>query len=188
MEQERKTWLVTDEHYLHENVKAYCGRPDGFEETLFRNLSEIPETDVLISLGDTCMGRDEEVHRRFIEPLRCRKVLVKGNHNQKSNTWYLNHGWDFVCDRVDIEAFGKRAVLTHMPLPDSEIPEGALNIHGHWHNKSFREKEFRKAFGSYDVLRHARLSVELTNYRPVLLERVLTRPADFRVTFTEYED
>ena len=92
-------WLTTDTHFNHDKMLEYCDRPMGFEYIIYNNLAEsVKEGDLLFHLGDVSFGKDEEMHQRFIQPLPCNKVLVKGNHDKKSNSWYLDNGWDFVCD------------------------------------------------------------------------------------------
>ena len=60
------------------------------------NLAQIKKTDTLVLIGDVCIGKDAEIHKRYIVPLKCRKVLVLGNHDRKSIHWYLTHGRDEV--------------------------------------------------------------------------------------------
>lgn len=72
-----KYWILADPHFYHEMMIAGKFRPDNYADKIFRGLQQIPEGDVLICLGDITVGNDEEVHAKFIEPLKCRKWLVK---------------------------------------------------------------------------------------------------------------
>lgn len=178
-------WIASDTHFLHQNIIAFCGRPDDHNERMREALMRLTPDSVLIHLGDVCMGRDEEVHQRFIMPLKCRKILVRGNHDSKSTSWYLSHGWDMVCERLEVRQNGKKVIMTHVPLPDSEIGEGELNLHGHWHNRVFRAAEFMEQHGSYDVLRHSRFAMELTGYEPRKLGHIIDNPVEYRVNITQ---
>ena len=177
-----RIWLTTDTHFNHwPQMGDYCGRPEDFEKRLFRGLREIPRTDTLIHLGDVCIGRDEAMHGKWIRPLQARKVLLMGNHDTKSRTWYAEHGWDFVAETVLIREFGLRILLSHFPKPYAG--QFDVNVHGHFHNNLDRLRrkewagEFEERRNRHDLQalsdRHVLLSVEATNYRPVLLESMV---------------
>jgi len=185
-----KIWIITDTHFNHEKIKQYCGRPDNFEELLFKNMMKIDRNDVLIHLGDICIGKDAEMHEKYIRPLPFKKWLAKGNHDGKSDQWYLEHGWDFVASKFQGKYFGKTVVFSHQPQHYEEIVDlqfGAgsfdINIHGHFHNTLHRllegkfivegEKERNEIDLKNLTSRHKLLSVEETNYKPVLLEEFL---------------
>src|SRR3990172_12754698 len=94
-----RTFLLTDTHLGHEKVKEYCNRPDDFNERILRGLKQISPGDTLIHLGDFCMGKDQYWHEMFMKELPgVKRILVRGNHDRKSNSWYMRNGWDFVCD------------------------------------------------------------------------------------------
>lgn len=130
-----KYHLITDTHFSHARILEI--RPANYEEQIIRSLQEIPTEDVLIHLGDICIGNDIEVHEKIISPLRCRKILVKGNHDNKSHTWYMNHGWDFACDKIEMKYGGENLVFTHIPVHPHEFD--GLNIHGHYHDLTHRD-------------------------------------------------
>ena len=169
-------WVITDTHFNHESIMIpYCRRPDNYGELLRRGLQQIPENDILIHLGDITIGEDLAVHADIIDPLKYRKILVRGNHDNKSVTWYLTHGWDFVVDRFSLRLFGKDILFMHkpditLPLTWNGIPH--LNIHGHFHNTNHRilDPEFR---GIELTDRHLLLAVEETRYQPVTIKKFL---------------
>lgn len=78
-------WIGGDLHFLHDNLikPEYCSRPKDHSQKIFDGLMRIPEKDLFICLGDISIGRELEVYERFIKPLKCRKILVKGNHDKK---------------------------------------------------------------------------------------------------------
>ena len=157
-----RLWVMSDTHFGHKKIIAMCGRPENHEELMFKSLSEIPENDVLIHLGDICMGKDSDHHDKYIEPLKCRKWLVRGNHDPKSISWYLSHGWDFVADSITLRLFGWGIVLTHVPTPQDD--PGVVNVHGHLHNTGHRGKSPEGC-----IL----YSPELEGYKPVLLQKLV---------------
>ena len=126
-------WIITDTHFGHHKMQDYCQRPEGFEETILKNLRHcVKPDDVLIHLGDICIYRDEDWHNAMRGACAGKWWLVRGNHDRKSLSWYLSHGWDFVAEEVTIEVFGKRVVLSHKPITGRD--DFDLNIHGHHHN------------------------------------------------------
>jgi len=160
-------WIISDTHFNHKQLIVY-GRPENFEKLIWSGLKQINSNDVLIHLGDICIGNNVEVHYHLNRLLQCRKILVRGNHDRKSNTWYLEHGWAFVCDRLDMTAFGKKIVFTHIPIKAENFD---INIHGHFHDTDHRkhEPQYNKILGGHSKL----FSLEYTNYKPILLKKFI---------------
>ena len=173
-----KIWLITDTHFNHKDkMKQYCNRPDNYEDLIWDGFDCIGYDDLLIHLGDICIGEDKVTHN-ILSKYKFKKVLVKGNHDKKSNNWYLENGWDFVCDNFSLKAYGKNILFSHTPQP---IGDYDINIHGHFHNKDLsnldkeiedRDKEMIKLI----TTNHKILSIEKTNYEPILLEHFLNKP------------
>lgn len=169
---EKKVFLVADTHFNHKKIIEY-GRPQDFEFRLMKNLSELNETDILIHLGDICIGKDRDVHRIAIRSLRCKKILVRGNHDNKGTLWYLNNGWDMVVDGFVMSYKGKRILFTHIPKEYSSKYD--MNIHGHIHtferedNESGNNRMLELDFEYYDKY-HKLISSEYNDYKPVLLD------------------
>lgn len=172
-----KYYICSDLHFNHAKMVEYCGRPPDFEEQILRGLQSVPEDATLICLGDVCIGRDAEMHEKYIQPLKCRKVLVKGNHDKKSNVWYLNHGWNEVTMTVVFTLHdGKRVLLTH--APSNALENISFNIHGHFHNKPNiattadiveRDAPYRKILGP----KHKLFALEIHGYVPIEIEEFL---------------
>lgn len=164
-----KVQLITDTHFGHDKLVELAGRPSFFSEDILNKVGVMPEHDLLIHLGDFCIGNDAEWHERFfkLKPKNARWVLVRGNHDHKGNSWYLSHGWDFVCDDFHICFNGEDILFSHEPM----LRDGSeYNVHGHFHNNSHRDSDY-EAF--YDPTFHRKLALEETNYRPVSLEPFL---------------
>jgi calcineurin-like phosphoesterase family protein len=158
-------YIITDTHFNHTaKMQEYCNRPADYEQKLFSSMSQIPEDAILIHLGDVNIGDDVDVHEKYIKPLKCKKILVRGNHDHKSLSWYQDHGWDFVCDSFIMNHLGKRLLFSHKPQP---LGEWDLNLHGHFHNTTHRDDEFN----SFYCEKHIKVAVEDTGYKAVLLDR-----------------
>jgi len=169
-----KIYLITDTHFNHKKVIEYCGRPDNYEQLLFSTMKNVPENGVLLHLGDICIGKDVEVHEKYIKPLKCKKWLIRGNHDRKSYNWYYEHGWDVVTDGMLLTVAKKQVLLTHTPRP---IGKFDLNIHGHFHNSTHRMEDPGKTarYKLSDIgKKHKLLAVEYTNYQVVPLEKFIT--------------
>lgn len=175
-----KFWIVTDTHFGHDAMEYYCGRPVDFSSRLMGNLGMIPKEDILIHLGDICIGNDSSWHEVMSENIKCRRILVRGNHDSKSNNWYLNHGWDFVCEKFVLEHLGRKIVFSHQP---TILECNDMNIHGHFHNQLSRLKrrewvvdgeEERNHYVLKDLTpSHVNISMEELNYQAITLTEAI---------------
>ena len=151
-------YLISDTHFNHKKIIEYCNRPLDYEERIAKSLSLVHKEDILIHLGDICCGKDVGVHKKYIQPIKGRKILVRGNHDSKSDFWYMDHGWDFVCDSFTLEKYGATMCFSHIPRPWDGI--WTVNIHGHLHT-------FGRIHACKDYLRqwHQLISCEENNYQ-----------------------
>jgi len=162
-----KYWIITDTHFGHRKMEEYCKRPSDFEARIFKGLKMIQPDDIVIHLGDFCIGDDVKWHNFWNSALYANKrILIRGNHDRKSSAWYYAHGWHAVCENLSLHYNKRYITFSHIPL---ENPQN-LNIHGHLHanNNNFRyenEPELNK--------NHKLLAIELTDYKPVLLDKLI---------------
>ncbi len=173
-----KIWIYADSHFGHDNIVEWGKRPLNHEFRMYNSLSKIPVDDVLLHLGDVCMGTDADNHRKRIEPLQCKKWLVRGNHDKKSYSWYLEHGWDHVCEYMCLRLYGKRILFVHDPQIGTEFNEvlpaqrkNDLIIHGHWHNLERVPEE--RMVGNMLLF-----APENENYQALTLEKMVKRYDD----------
>jgi calcineurin-like phosphoesterase family protein len=164
--------LTTDTHFNHTKIKEYCNRPDNYEELIINGWKSLcPDKHILIHLGDVCIGRETEAHEKYIIPIKCKKILIKGNHDTKSNSWYMEHGWDWACENMTIGRGGKRILLSHMPMVWDGYYD--VNFHGHFHNSNHRRWE---AELKGDLLKGQRLlALEYNDYKLWDLDKELER-------------
>lgn len=169
-------YLISDTHFNHANIATYCDRPKDFTELIIKRWHEtVKPEDLVIHLGDVQIGRKSEW---IMAELPGRKTLVRGNHDrEKSNMWWMEHGFDFSCDGLKF----RNCWLTHEP--STSLADGCeLNIHGHLHN-------IWHGFGAHiEALNPGRLrnswqrlfAIEYTDYRPVEFEKFVGHPDKYQ--------
>ena len=122
--------------------------------------------DRVYILGDVAMNR--KALDRSVPRLLGRKVLVKGNHDIDKLSYYSQY-----FDDVRAYVVKKGFILSHIPIHPESMGRWVVNIHGHLH--------YRRVLlpypGSKEVPdeRYVCVSVEHTDYRPVLLDKVLAK-------------
>jgi calcineurin-like phosphoesterase family protein len=185
----RKTYIISDTHLKHAKVATYCQRPENFTELIHNNVMTIvkPE-DTLIHVGDVGIDKEEgpDGFMRLVREWPGKKILVRGNHDDKSCVWYMDHGFDFACDAM----LYRGVWFTHHPWIDP-LPKGAhVNVHGHLHNvwSGFISKdpsqrdEFSEAYEAGRLPReYNRLfAVEYTGYSCVEMDKFLAKPDKYQ--------
>lgn len=154
-----RVWLTTDTHFQHRKLIEKGFRPADFEAQIIQRWREMVRPhDHIYHLGDVIVGNDTTmVH--ILESLPGVKTLIRGNHDKRSRTWYRQNGFVDCVDAVVLQD----VFLTHEPA--KVLPfVCTLNIHGHLHDDNHRRHEYELQPW------HQQLALELTGYRPVLLE------------------
>jgi len=161
-----KIYLISDTHFWHNQLKERW-RPKNFEEKIKKNLLLLKDIDILIHLGDVCIWNDKE-HNNWFGNLSCKKILVRWNHDWKSDNWYYNNWRDFVCRRFDIKRFNKKIAFTHIPIEK----ETSFDINIHWH---LHDMDKRRHASNLYTFKHTQLiSMEYLDYKPVELWKLFS--------------
>jgi calcineurin-like phosphoesterase family protein len=170
-----RIFVTSDTHFNHKKLIEW-GRPEKFEQYILDNHSGLEPDDYLIHLGDFCIGKDAEAHEEwlmYVDHVK-NKILVRGNHDKKSNGWYLSHGWDAIADQLVLRLFGIKVVFSHIPVDPALWKATEVNVHGHTHGNSHRDIDVRDY---YDKDYHREVAMELTNYKPILVtDKFLAKP------------
>lgn len=172
-----KYYVTTDTHFGHEMLTNHEHRQLGYEAQILKNLKTV-RGDVLIHLGDFCIGNDAAWHRQFMDIVKdnfTKIILVRGNHDNKSYSWYYDAGWDFVCETMRLRVFGKEVLFSHMPVlaEDSKYTlyhKVDINIHGHLHGNG---EYSHRAIPGYSAGFHYDCAVDTHDMKPVLLEKII---------------
>lgn len=166
--------ITSDTHLGHCKLVTSGERPLNFERLILDNhKNAISEKDVLIHLGDVCLHKELHWHNIFLSKIKCKRWLIKGNHDKRSNTWYLDKGWDFVADSIVLKMFGKTILFTHKPEIKLYSDSFDINIHGHLHNDNHRDFDF-PFLSNY----HINVAMEDNNYAPFNLFKLVQKSND----------
>lgn len=170
-------WVFSDTHFYHDNIKKYHNRPDNVEDLMLEAwIKSVKQEDVIIHLGDVTWKKHGTV-MDWIAAMPGKKILVRGNHDYHSCQWYMEHGFDFACERFVLfyrmpwegKKDGHRILFTHEPVP--ALPKDVeLNIHGHLHTKNASHREGEVKPKHFHIL----VAIEDTGWKPLLLEDVLS--------------
>lgn len=154
-----KVWLISDPHFYHARIIEYAQRPFHNLEQMHEYILEmwnkhVGKEDLVFVLGDWYFPtKADQAAGVFFSKFNGSKVLLKGNHDTKSNTHYMERCYfDGVITVFNVELVRSRVILSHMPLIP---PEGWLNIHGHTHRQNLYTG------------RHLNVSVENLQYVPL---------------------
>lgn len=163
MAKRRTVWCVADTHFFHKAICKYEGRPENFNEILIANWNAlVGDDDLVIHLGDVIFAGGEKLIW-VNSQLKGRKVLVKGNHDNNTNEWYMDHGFMFACDGFRWD----HVWFTHEPA--KFLPDGCtLNVHGHLHRTGWKVDELGKPLQSW----HRLVEIEQT-LSPKLLMQII---------------
>ena len=157
-----KIFFIADTHFGDERILKYENRPfenvnHMDEEMIYRWNNTVDTEDIVYILGNFgAAGYEGDV----ISRLNGKKILVKGNHDTKSNEEYRSFGFSEVYDfPIIIEGFW---ILSHDALYVNENMPYA-NLFGHVHNSPIF-KDYSK--------QHFCVCVERIDYSPILFDKI----------------
>jgi calcineurin-like phosphoesterase family protein len=171
-------FLVSDTHFGHAGVCRFMGpdgvtklrpwdNPDEMDDEMVRRWNDrVRPNDKVYHLGDVVINRRA---LPTMARLNGDKVLIKGNHD-------IFRLEDYTPYFRDVRGYHvmNGMILSHIPVHVSALGRFGVNVHGHLH-------AHRVMF--YDTMTHREevdpryhcVSVEHTDYAPVLFEDVVRR-------------
>lgn len=181
-----KIFVVTDTHLGHQALITWGTRPEGFTEQILNNIAKT-KGDMIIHCGDICIGNDTYWNEKILASMENfkHKILIRGNHDPKSDNWYLNKGWTHVCYSMSIERFGKHIFFSHIPVSQIDFntmhPKIDVNVHGHLHGDGVKglkdpyveHRKEERAVCDYNLEFHRDAAPELWKLAPVKLETLI---------------
>lgn len=168
-------YFISDTHFNHENIIKYCNRPfnnvEEMNEAIIAKWNEvIKEDDEVYHLGDFALGRKENI-AKITSKLNGVKYIIRGNHDRWSAKTYEELGFK-VLRNPPIRIDSHKIILSHIPIPDKQMPEGYINVHGHIHNKKLYECIEKYEPSLYSIDKHINISCDITEFKPVSIEKI----------------
>ena len=165
-------FLTSDTHFGHAGVCRFtCDDgitkirpwtdPNEMDEEMVKRWNEtVKPNDKVYHLGDVVINRRclSILHR-----LNGDKVLIKGNHDIFKLSDYTAHFRDIRGYHVM-----NNMILSHIPLHPESQGRFRANIHGHLHQRRVLKDGLIDPF-------YFNVSVEQTDFKPILFEEVLER-------------
>lgn len=168
---ENNIFFISDTHFGHENVIAYCNRPfnsiSEMNDTLIAKWNQVvSKNDTVYFLGDFALDTDKELaYQNYLNLLNGHIIFLKGNHDRSYIT--LDKYFDTIHERQYFTYGGYNFVLSHYPLPNETIPSGYFNIHGHIHNS--------KLDLGFDPNYHINVSADSINFTPICVQIIVDK-------------
>lgn len=155
-----RAFVISDTHWFHDNVIAYCARPAHHDVLMLSNwYGTVAANDLILHCGDVAVGVAAEALPERLPSLPGRVFLIRGNHDYgKRLRQYVSRGWS-VIKPFEAKYRGWSVWFSHKPIPD--LPPRTVNVHGHIHTHAAPSPA------------HINVSVEQLNYRPARLADLL---------------
>jgi calcineurin-like phosphoesterase family protein len=157
-----RIFFVADTHFGDEAILHYENRPfktvDEMDSSIIKDWNKtVDDSDTVFVIGDFGgVGREKKI----LNKLNGKKILIKGNHDLKSNQEYRLDGFAEVYDFPVI--FEEFWILSHAPIyVNTNMPYA--NIFGHVHNNPI--------FKDYSN-QHFCVSIERLNYKPISFDEI----------------
>lgn len=153
-------FLTADHHFNSDKIRKFWYRPfknveEMNEVMIERWNSVVREGDTVFHLGDFAEGWNWKSIAEIGDRLNGSIIIILGNHDNKRRL--LKAGFS-LADSYIVKI--NKLLLTHFPMREIRN-NGSVNVHGHIHSRRTRGRRIN-------------VSVENTNYTPVLLEDVLS--------------
>jgi len=171
----RKIWVTSDTHFSHKNMLKFTKEDGSLVRPEFRDVHHmndeiitrwnetVGDDDIIYHLGD--IGFNQSDLATILPCLKGHKRLLLGNHDNFDMSFYSDH-----FEKIGVvRQFGK-VLLSHYPvhIDPNDHHSYELNIHGHIHHQPAPTKK------------HVNVSVEKTDYTPVLLDRLVAKCKRFK--------
>lgn len=154
-------YFTSDLHIGHKNIlrltdRAYYSLDYMKQHMTMSWLRTVNKDDDVYILGDLALTGAQET-RDFIGRLPGRKILIRGNHDRRSDAWYYSAGFTAVKTHMIIKVGNSVAHLSHYPFRPRffqrlkyllfdrkqlrfldrllEYDKNIILLHGHTHSK-----------------------------------------------------
>lgn len=170
-------YFISDTHFNHINIIEYCNRPfkdvQEMNDFIITRWNEIIEdNDIVYHLGDFALGKKDDIND-IVKKLKGQIHLVRGNHDKWNVSTYEELGLN-ILRNPPIRLDEYKLILSHTPIPDKQIPNGYINIHGHIHNKTLDECIEKYDSKLYSKNKHINISCDVIEFKPISIEKLTT--------------
>ena len=157
-------WIVWDSHFNHPAIKdTFEFRPKNYWAQICRKIrNNVPDSATLIHLWDVIFYKHGELENYLKGMWNCKKILIKGNHDKKSNSFYYSKWFDLVADEIKIWDI----VLTH--IPKWTLLKNEINVHWHLHCNHRHINEYTN-----DPSRYILYDAMDKNFMPIRLDKLI---------------
>jgi len=130
-------FFTADQHFGHENIVRYCGRPFKNAHQMDKVLIErynavVAPTDTCYFLGDFSMSGNPEVIEKYVRKLNGTKILILGNHDRLKPFTYVDIGFQSVHTAVDVLLSSLVYIKTEVRCVHDPAPACSTRYHRHW--------------------------------------------------------
>ncbi|MDQ0178464.1 hypothetical protein [Bacillus chungangensis] len=165
----KKTWIIADTHFNHDNIIICEKRPfnskEEMNETIIKLWNEtVAPYDIVYHLGNVIFG-DKMIKDGILKQLNGYKILRLGNLDKRT----IMNQWKQYFDEVyEDDILLDDLCLSHLPLSKYEMDRllalGLIkgNVHGHLHSQK----------SNLEQTKYKCVSAKLTNFRPIAFEEV----------------
>lgn len=145
-----RLFVTSDHHFGHANLLKFQDKAGAYfrgdkfgsveemdEEMIVRWNEVVKPDDKVYHLGDFCMSLRTDRILWYAHQLNGRKVLIRGNHDKGKLSAYAACFKDVRGTHM-LETGGNavtHVVLSHVPIHESSLRSGWINLHGHTHEK-----------------------------------------------------
>ena len=152
-----KIVIGTDYHFIgyNDNQDKIILKPDNYIDSIIKKQNDLTGDDgIFIFLGDilykgfhTEYEIPSEMKKEAIKKIKKLKgkykILVKGNHDNLPDEFYLDCGFTHICSTLKYN----NIVFTHQP---ETVKPGMINVHGHIHGlRTYIEQKPRYYYDVY---------------------------------------
>ena len=96
-----RRWVISDTHMGHTALQAHTRRPPDVDARIIKACKRlIGLDDLVIHVGDVAFNFYDV--KAWLADMPGRWILVRGNHDARSLSWYMSHGFAFACEALEL--------------------------------------------------------------------------------------
>ena len=160
-------FFTSDLHFNHKKIIEYCGRPfssvEEMNETIITHWNNTVKKDSLVFiLGDMAFC-GTTLYQEFLSRLKGVKILIKGNHDQRSLKSSIIPYFDLITNMLHIYIEGQSIYLSHFPF----LCFNDWNLFGHVHTSKYKNTGFDFERMKYALPTQYDVGVDFNDFTPI---------------------